>query len=71
MINTNNFNFTSAQYISGIGMDGSPLTNTVVKAVHANGAQALIPAEVGNEEYDHLLVRHNDSDDDFTIADAD
>lgn len=68
---SNKFTYTSAQYISGISMDGSPLTNTVVKAVHANGAQALIPADVGNEEYDHLLARHNDVDDDFTIEEAD
>tara|TARA_S200002703_G_scaffold120379_1_gene106184 strand:+ start:360 stop:572 length:213 start_codon:yes stop_codon:yes gene_type:complete len=67
----NTFNFASAQYISGTGIDGNPLINNVVKAVHANGAQALIPAEVGNEEYDHLLARHNDPDDSFTIADAD
>ena len=67
----NKFNYASAQYISGTAMDGTPLTNTVVKAVHTNGAQALIPADVGNEEYDHLLARHNDSDDDFTIQDAD
>ena len=67
----NKFNFASAQYISGTDIEGNPLTNTVVKAVHTNGAQALIPADVGNEEYDHLLARHNDSDDDFTIADAD
>ena len=67
----NKFNFASAQYISGTDMDGNPLINNVVKAVHADGAQALIPAEVGNEEYDHLLARHNDPDDAFTIADAD
>ena len=67
----NKFNFASAQYISGTDMDGHPLINNVVKAVHADGAQALIPAEVGNEEYDHLLARHNDPDDSFTIADAD
>ena len=67
----NKFNFVSAQYISGTDMNGNPLVNNVVKAVHANGAQALIPAEVGNEEYDHLLARHNDADDSFTIADAD
>ena len=52
-------------------MDGNPLINTVVKAVHADGAEALIPAKVGNEEYDHLLARHKDSGDSFTIADAD
>jgi hypothetical protein len=67
----NKFNFTSAQYISGTDVDGNPLINNVVKAIHADGAQALIPAEVGNEEYDHLLARHNDPDDAFTIADAD
>ena len=67
----NKFNFASAQYISGTDIDGNPVINNVVKAVHANGAQALIPAEVGNEEYDHLLARHNDPDDSFTIAEAD
>jgi len=67
----NKFNFASAQYISGKDMDGNPLINTVVKAVHADGAEALIPAKVGNEEYDHLLARHKDSGDSFTIADAD
>mgnify|MGYP003153105043 FL=1 len=67
----NKFNFSSAQYISGTDMDGKPLVNNVVKAVHADGAEALIPAKVGNEEYDHLLARHEDSNDDFTIADAD
>ena len=67
----NKFNFSSAQYISGTDMDGKPLVNNVVKAVYANGVQALIPAEVGNEKYDHLLARHKDSDDSFTIADAD
>ena len=67
----NKFNFASAQYISGTDIEGNPLINNVVKAVHANGAQALIPADVGNEEYDHLLARHNDADDDFTIEEAD
>ena len=67
----NKFNFASAQYISGTDIEGNPLINNVVKAVDANGAQALIPADVGNEEYDHLLARHNDADDDFTFADAD
>ena len=67
----NKFNFASAQYISGTDIEGNPLINNVEKAVHANGAQALIPADVGNEEYDHLLARHNDPDDSFTIADAD
>jgi len=67
----NKFNFSSAQYISGTDIDGNPLINNVVKDVHADGAQALIPAKIGNEEYDHLLARHNDPDDAFTIADAD
>ena len=67
----NKFNYASAQYISGTDIEGNPLINNVVKAVHANGAQALIPADVGNEEYDHLLARHNDPDDDFTIQGAD
>jgi|11_taG_2_1085331.scaffolds.fasta_scaffold05063_2 putative heme iron utilization protein len=71
MINTNDFNFTSAQYVSGTDMDGNPVTNTTVIAVNADGSQSIIPANVGNEKYDHLLARHNDSDDDFTIADAD
>lgn len=71
MININYFNFTSAQYVSGTDMNGDPLVNTTVIAVNADGSQSIIPADVGNEKYDHLLARHNDADDDFTIADAD
>jgi|GEM_PF-6521962 len=66
-----NFNFTSAQYVSGTDMNGDSLVNTTVIAVNADGSQSIIPANVGNEKYDHLLARHNDADDDFTIEEAD
>ena len=71
MINTNNFNFTSAQYVSGADINGDPVVNTTVIAVSADGSQSIIPAEAGNKKYDYLLAKHNDANDDFTIADAD
>ena len=72
MIDTNNyFNYTSAKYVSGADLDGNPVLNSTVIAVGADGVQSIIPSVVGNEKYDHLLARHNDAGDAFTIAAAD
>lgn len=60
-------NWTSAQY------QKDPDDDTVcgIMAVSASGENIFVPINVENKDYVDIKSRHDDSEDSFTIKDAD
>ena len=61
-----NFNITSAQYMSADG-NGE---NSCIKAV-IDSIEYLVPLDTDNLHYVAIKAKHDDADDSFTIQDAD
>lgn len=59
-------NITSAQYLSGL-ISGS---NVLIKAT-IDGEEMFVPIDSDNKEYAAIKAKHDDSNDSFTIQDAD
>ena len=65
--------YKSAKYVRRTDMEGN-LTDEIYKieaVKSSDGCSEFIWKKEGNEYYDALEAAHNDSNDPFTIADAD
>ena len=55
----------NAKYIAGIDGENSMVSCTI------NGVGVSVPLDPANTDYAYIKARHDDTDDSFTIQDAD
>ena len=72
MIDENSkFNYISAKYVHGTDVEGNVINNCIITATRPDGNFSYFPADNNNPNYAYIKARHDDTDDSFTIKDAD
>ena len=67
----NKFNYIAAKYSNGTDMEGNVVPNCTIIATRPDGNLSYFPADNNNPNYAYIKAKHDDTNDSFTIKDAD